>query len=107
MSGTVLALRVRPGVLTAGAVVGETLTVRVQMPELWDTIAIRCGVDTSIAALKQAALEAFGQHLHPAMDYVMKLRGHEVVVEEASVRAAGARDGSTFLLTYRHRRPVR
>jgi hypothetical protein len=38
---------------------------------------------------------------------VMKLRGHEVVHEGATVRAAGAREGSTFLLTFRHRRPVR
>jgi hypothetical protein len=27
--------------------------------------------------------------------------------EAATVTGAGARDGSTFLLTYRHRRPVR
>jgi hypothetical protein len=37
----------------------------------------------------------------------MKLRGHEVRDEASTVSAAGARDGSTFLLTYRHRRPVK
>ncbi len=111
MSGTVLALRARPEVLTVSAseaaTGGETIRVRVQMPELWDTIAVRCGVETSVAALKRAALEAFGQRLYPSRDYVMKLRGHEVHHEEGSVRAAGAREGSTFLLTFRHKRPVR
>jgi len=107
VSGTVLALRARPEVLTVGASGAETLTVRVQMPELWDTIAVRCAADTSVTTLKRAALEAFGQQLYAPVDYVMKLRGHEVHREEASVRAAGAREGSTFLLTFRHKRPVR
>lgn len=107
MSGTVLALRARPEVLTVGASGAETIAVRVQMPELWDTIAMRCAVDTPVAVLKQAALEAFGQRLYAPVEYVMKLRGHEVHHEEASVRAVGARAGSTFLLTFRHKRPVR
>ena len=107
MSGTVNALRARPGVLALGADAPDAFVVRVQMPELWDTIAVRCAGDTSVLALKQAALEAFGQHLHPVEDYVMKLRGFEVLDESAPVTAAGARDGSTFLLTYRRRRPVR
>jgi len=102
-----MALRARPGVLTVGDLTGETILVRVQMPELWDTIAVRCGAEASVAALKAAAFQQFGQHLHRPVDYVMKLRGHEVVHEGATVRAAGAREGSTFLLTFRHRRPVR
>ena len=57
------------------------------------------------AALR--ALDAFGQHHHPPVDFVMKLRGFEVLDEQAPVPVAGAREGSTFLLTYRHRRPVR
>jgi hypothetical protein len=107
VSGTVLALRARPEVLTVGASGAEAITVRVQMPELWDTIAVRCAVDTPVVVLKRAALEAFGQHLHAPVEYVMKLRGHEVHHEEVSVRTTGAREGSTFLLTFRHKRPVR
>ena len=107
MTGTVLALRARPGILSVGATDGETILVRVQMPEFWDTIAVRCAVDTPISALKTAALAAFGQYLHAPVEYVVKLRGHEVHREAESVQTVGAREGSTFLLTHRHRRPVR
>lgn len=106
-SAVVNGLRARPGVLALGQEGAGAITVRVQVPELWDAIAVRCGEGTSCRALKQAVLEAFGEHHHPAEDYVLKLRGFEVLDESAPVTVAGARDGSTFLLTYRLRRPVR
>ena len=106
-AGVTLPFRARGAALALGADDASAITVRVQLPELWDTIAVRCGGAVSVAALKASALEAFGQRLHPAHEYVMKLRGHEVRDEAATVTGAGARDGSTFLLTYRHRRPVR
>lgn len=107
MSATVNMLRARPGVLALGADAAHAITVRVQMPELWDTLAVRCAPDTSVLALKQAALDAFLPVHHPTVDFVMKLRGFEVFDESQPLDVAGARDGSTFLLTYRHRRPVR
>ena len=106
-AGVTLQFRARGTALALGADDASAITVRVQLPELWETIAVRCGGAVGVAALKAAALEAFGQRLHPAHEYVMKLRGHEVRDEAATVTGAGARDGSTFLLTYRHRRPVR
>lgn len=106
-AGVTLPFRARGTALALGADDASAITVRVQLPELWETIAVRCGGAVSVAALKTAALEAFGQRLHQAHEYVMKLRGHEVRDEAATVTGAGARDGSTFLLTYRHRRPVR
>ncbi len=106
MSALVNGLRARPGVLALGSA-ENAITVRVQVPELWDAVAVRCGEGTSVLALEQAALEAFGERHHPAEDYVMKLRGFEVFDEHAAVTDAGAREGSTFLLTYRLRRPVR
>jgi hypothetical protein len=106
-ASVVNALRARPGLLALGADDPGAITVRVQMPELWDTVAVRCAGETTVLALKKAALQAFGQRGHPAVDYVLKLRGFEVLDESVPVPVAGARDGSTFLLTYRHRRPVR
>jgi hypothetical protein len=100
-------LRSRPGVLALGADVPGAITVRVQMYELWDTVAVRCSPDTTVLALKKAVLEAFEQHHHPADEYVLKLRGFEVLDETVPVAVADARDGSTFLLSYRYRRPVR
>jgi hypothetical protein len=107
VTGVVNELRVRPGLLALDADAKDAFTVRVQLPELWDTIAVKCGPDTSVLALKKAALEAFDQRSHPAHEYVLKLRGFEVLDENAPVTVAGAREGSTFLLTYRFRRPVR
>lgn len=106
-SATVSALRARPGILTLAGAATDTFVVRVQMPEVWDTVAVRCAAETGMMALKRAALEAFGQHGQPAEEYVLKLRGFEVLDESGTVAAAGAREGSTFLLTYRRRRPVR
>ena len=107
MSAAVNALRARPGVLALGSDAPDAITLRVQMPELWDTIAVRCAPNTSVLALKQAALDAFIPVHQPTVDFVMKLRGFEVLDESQPLDVAGARDGSTFLLTYRHRRPVR
>ncbi|MBA3854055.1 MAG: hypothetical protein C0503_06540 [Gemmatimonas sp.] len=107
MSAAVNMLRARPGVLVLGVDAPNAITVRVQMPELWDTLAVRCAPDTSVLALKQAALDAFIPIHQPTVDFVMKLRGFEVLDESQPLDVAGARDGSTFLLSYRHRRPVR
>jgi hypothetical protein len=104
---TLTSLRARPGVITLGADAPSAITVRVQFMEAWDTITVRCAADISVLALKRAALDAFEQYQHPAVEYVMKLRGFEVLDEAVPVTVAGAREGSTFLLAYRFRRPVR
>ena len=57
-------------------------------------------------AMKVAALE----ELMPGADqrdYVLKLRGSEVLDESRSLTDVGAIDGSIFLLTSRRRRPVK
>ena len=62
--------------------------------------------DTPVLEVKIAALGA----LLPAaneVNYVMKLRGWEVLDEGQSVSDVGAIDGSIFLLSHRRRRPVR
>lgn len=107
-AAVVSTLRARQGVLALGSSSSaDAITIRVTMPELWDTLAVRCDADTPVLAVKRAALQEFGQDHQPAEDYVLKLRGFEVLDESAPVSVAGARDGSTFLLAYRRRRPVR
>ena len=64
-------------------------------------------VSTNPSFPAENALDAFIPYHHPTVDFVMKLRGFEVLDESAPLTVAGARDGSTFLLTYRFRRPVR
>ncbi len=107
----VVQLRSRPGVTVlpaaAGASDGETLHLRVEMPEVWDVARIDAAPEEPVLAVKVHALAALYPRAVPHDDFVIKLRGMEIFDESASLAEAGARDGSTFLLTHRRRRPVR
>ena len=61
---------------------------------------------SSVSEVKRAALNALSPE-DDAADYVIKLRGFEVLDENVTLADAGARNGSIFLLTHRRRRPVR
>jgi hypothetical protein len=89
---------------------GESaITIRVEMPELWDVVRIVVAPTQPVLAVKLAALEA----LYPEAtgefhaDFAVKLRGWEILDEAASLADAGVIDGSILLLTFRRRRPVR
>lgn len=99
-------LRSRPGVIRLGTADESVITVRVQVPEVWDTVRVDAPADTPVATIKQQALEVLAPGADPA-DWVAKLHGFEVLDEGAPLSAAGARNGSTFLVTTRRRRPVR
>jgi hypothetical protein len=102
----VAALRARPGVLRLGKG-GETMTVRVEIPEQWDVVVVEASPEITVAEIKRAAVEAIlGAGALPD-DVVIKLNGFEVLNEQVSLTEAGAKDGSTFLAMYRRRRPVR
>jgi hypothetical protein len=100
-------LRTRGDVLQLTEAGGPTITVRVEVPEVWDTVRALVSSSTPVAVLKQAALDALYPHGEPHDAFVMKLRGFEVLDESASLAAITAEDGSIFLLTHRNRRPVR
>jgi hypothetical protein len=101
-------LRTRGRVIELASPTGPAITVRVEMPEVWDTVRMHASPDEPVLTLKRRALEALypGSELHDD-DYVLKLSGWEVLDESASLAAAGAVDGSIFLVTHRRRRPVR
>ena len=103
----VTALRSRAGIVRLGGEGGARLTVRVELPEQWDTIAFDVPSTLPALDLKREALAQFGLPAAWPEDFVMKLRGIDVLDERASLMAGGARDGSTYLLTHRRRRPVR
>jgi hypothetical protein len=83
------------------------VNVRVQLLERWDRMPFEVPADTPVATLKRDALAAFGVGGVAPSDYAVKLRGWEVLGEQGTVAESGARDGSTYLLTLRRRRPVR
>ena len=103
----VTTLRARPDTLRIGDGVEPPITVRVQMPEVWDTVRLELPASEPVLSLKVRALEALFPEGDFHEDFVLKLNGFEVLDENAPVRDVGAVDGSIFLLTHRRRRPVR
>jgi hypothetical protein len=85
---------------------GKALSIRVEVPERWDVVLLSTAPRTSVSDVKRAALRAVSPD-DDVSDYVIKLRGFEVLDENVSLTDAGACDGSIFLLTHRRRRPVR
>jgi hypothetical protein len=87
----------------------DRITIRVEMPDVWDVVRIAVSPTQPVLAVKLAALEALypeaAGELHA--DFVVKLRGWEILDEGASLADAGVIDGSILLLTFRRRRPVR
>ena len=85
----------------------KVITVRVQVPEVWDVVVVHAPPSESVQAVKLAALRELSPSADFAESWVLKLGGFEVLDEGASLTEAGAVDGSIFLLTGRRRRPVR
>ena len=101
----VQSLRSRPGAVVLGAGFGA-LAFRVEMPERWDVVRVAAQPAESVQAVKIAALEAImpgADH----RDWMMKLHGATIESESETLLEAGVKNGSTFLLTLRRRRPVR
>jgi hypothetical protein len=104
----VTALRTPRGeVIQLGEAGGERVTVRVQFEALWDAIAVDVRTDDPVAALAIAALKRFGLPDATLGEFIVKLRGWEVKGAEVTVGSSGAKNGSTFLVAHRFRRPVR
>jgi hypothetical protein len=100
-------LRTRGDVLQLARPDAPSITVRVEMPEVWDTVRAVVSPDEPVSVLKMAALNALYPHGDPPAAFVIKLRGFEILDDDATIASAGAVDGSCFLMTFRYRRPVR
>jgi hypothetical protein len=83
------------------------ITVRVQVAELWDTIRVNAHPDTAISELKQRVVNEFFPGHEYLDDFVLKLRGWEMLDENQSLKTGGMIDGSIVLLSRRRRRPVK
>jgi hypothetical protein len=92
--------------ILVGAPDGKALSIRVEVPERWDVVSLAAAPTARVSDVKRAALRAVSPD-DDASEYVIKLRGFEVLDENVSLSDAGACDGSIFLLTHRRRRPVR
>jgi hypothetical protein len=100
-------LRTRGEVIELASPGGPAITVRVEVPEVWDVVRVHASPDERMLLIKLRALQALTPGGEPHEEYVLKLHGWEVLDENASLAATGAVDGSIFVLTHRRRRPVR
>jgi hypothetical protein len=100
-------LRTRGETIELASPGGPAITVRVEMPEVWDAVRVHASPDEHMLLIKLRALEALAPGGEPHEEYVLKLYGWEVLDENATLAATGALDGSIFLLTHRRRRAVR
>jgi len=100
-------LRARPQVIRLGGAGEQVITVRVQIPEVWDVVRIEAPPSVPVALLKQRALNELVPNAENSAEWVTKLGGFEILDENASLIEAGAKNGSTLLVTSRRRRPVR
>ena len=85
----------------------DVLHLRAQAAELWDTLRVDAASTTSVAEIKNAALARFYPDGASPAEFVVKVRGFEILDENESISRVGIRDGSTLLITQRRRRPVR
>lgn len=99
-------LRTRGEPFRLGTPAGKSLNVRAQVLEAWDAIRIDADPSATVRSLKQLALRELYPENLPEEEFVVKLNGFEILDEGAPLSSTDARDGSTFLITDRRRRPV-
>jgi hypothetical protein len=85
----------------------DAITIRVEMPEVWDVVRVVVLPTDTVLEVKKAAAEALYHEADLLDDLVLKLRGWVILDEMASLADAGVVNGSILLLTHRRRRPVR
>jgi hypothetical protein len=89
-----------------GSAANQMLHLRAQVLEAWDAIRIDANPSASVKSLKQLALRELYPDAQHEADFVVKLHGFEILDEDAPISSTPARNGSTFLITDRRRRPV-
>lgn len=82
------------------------LTIRVQAADVWETVRVIAPADTPVAEIKRRVVERIFPN-QGVDDFVLKLRGWEMLDERESLASAGVVNGAILLLAIRRRRPVR
>jgi hypothetical protein len=103
----VAGLRARPTTIELAPPGGAALTIRVEMPEVWDVVRLVVAPTERVVVVKIRALEALFPDAQMHQDFVVKLNGWEILDEGVSLAEAGVLNGSILLLTHRKRRAVR
>lgn len=100
-------LRVWGESLRLGAPGQPLISIRVQIPEIWNVVRFEVPPGEPVISVKVRALEEMYPRAAFHDEFVLKLHGWEILDENQSLAEIGVTDGSILLLTYRDRRPVR
>ena len=100
-------IRARPDSIRLVPQGAPSMTLRVEMPDVWDTVRIVASPSELVLTIKVRALEALFPEAEFHGDFVLKFRGWEILEEASPLRDLGIGDGAILLLTHRRRRPVR
>jgi hypothetical protein len=103
----VASLRVAPGIIRLGPEGEPRISIRVQIPEVWDAVRVDAPLTESVFTVKVRALTAlYPDHATPS-EFEVKRNGIVIPDETVTLASAGVRTGSTLLVTLLRRRPVR
>lgn len=100
-------IRARASTIRLGAERPDAITIRVEMPEVWDTVRIVAPPREPALTVKMRALEALYPDATHHGDFVLKFRGWEVLDEASPLADLGIGNGAILLVTHRRRRAVR
>ena len=84
-----------------------TLSFRVQFADQWEAVRVVAKPETSVREVKERVLAEFNPDEQYPDDFVLKLRGWEMLDESSPIGGSGIVNGSIILLGDRRRRPVR
>ena len=100
-------LRARTSTIRLVPVGAPSVMLRVEMPEVWDTVRLVASPREPMLTIKVRALEALFPEAELHSDFVLKFRGWEILDEASPLSDLGIENGAILLLTHRRRRPVR
>jgi hypothetical protein len=100
-------LRARPGTIDLAVAGTHAITIRVEMPEVWDVVRIRVSPGATVREVRQAAVEALQPGAEYMDDFVVKFRGWEVLHLDETLAEVGIGEGAILLVHYVRKRPVR
>ena len=87
--------------------VGERYAVRVMVTPAWEQVLVQVDDTTTVAQLKQQALQAALKTTANAQACIVKFRGALVLDEATTLRALGAVPNAPFIVLPARRQPVR
>jgi hypothetical protein len=105
--GFVNQLRARPGTIDLAPAGTHAITIRVEMPEVWDVVRLRVSPGASVREVREAAVAALDPQAEHMDDFVVKFRGWEVLHLDETLAEVGIGEGAILLVHYWRKRPVR